>query len=85
MKILMVCLLGLMLTGGAAMPVNKPLSASNTICMGVCFSDSWCFGDCICVQRFRGVEGFCWNPNRHSDVLPGHLELDSGYAFCQRE
>ena len=62
MKILMVCLLGLMLTGCAAMPVNQPRSGSNTICMGVCFADFGCYGDCICVIPYGEVEGFCWNP-----------------------
>lgn len=85
MKILMVCLLGLMLSGCSAMPVNQPRSGSNTICMGVCFADFGCYGDCICVIPYGEVEGFCWNPNRHSDTLLGHLGLVSGAAFCQRE
>ena len=55
-------------------------------------------GSCIpaAIKGFQGgyyyvtkpteVEGFCWNPNRHSDTQYSHPELVSGsdISFCQK-
>ena len=66
--------------------LGQPASDSNNICIGVCFGDSGCYGDCICVMKPTEVEGFCWNPNRHSDTQYSHPELvsESNISFCQK-